>query len=150
MNLPSKAASDEVIEHLQALMFVFRKEMRRTLRDAGHEFNGMEVRVFLRIAEQAGCTSSDLVRESGRNKAQITRLTQQLEQAGLITREADVDDRRIQRLHVTEKGAKLRSDLQQKRQEIGHHLLANLDPGEQRQLAALLERMRGSDGRQQP
>lgn len=134
---------DDVLEQLQALMFAFRKEMRRALHDAGHAFNGMEVKVFLRIAEHPGCASSDLVRESGRDKAQITRLIQQLEQAGLVAREPDAQDRRIQRLHATPAGRQLHSELRERRRQIGSRMLARLNEEEQRQLAGLLSRMRG-------
>jgi len=144
MTPEAHSVNDDVLDQLQALMFAFRKEMRRALHEAGHAFNGMEAKVFLRIAEHPGCASSDLVRESGRDKAQITRLIQQLEQAGLVAREADPQDRRVQRLHVTDAGRQLHQDLRERRRQIAHRMLGNLNREEQQQLASLLSRMRSN------
>jgi DNA-binding MarR family transcriptional regulator len=141
-NPSGKPDNEDVLEQLNALMFVFRSEMRRALHEAGYAFNGMEVRMFLRIAEHPGCAASDLVRDSGRDKAQVTRLIQQLEQTGFVRREPDEQDRRVQRLFVTEAGEQLHGKLRRWRQAVAHRLMGRLSEEEQAQLARLLARMR--------
>lgn len=140
---PSPSVNEDVLEQLSALMFAFRSEMRREMQAAGHAFNGMEVRMFMRIAAHPGSAASDLVRDSGRDKAQVTRLIQQLEQAGLVRREPDAEDRRVQRLFVTEQGEQLHRELRRQRKAVARRLLGNLDEAEQAQLGRLLARMRG-------
>lgn len=136
------SGDEDVLDQLHAVMHAFRSEMRRALHEAGHAFNGMEVRMFLQIAQHAGVTASELVARSGRDKAQITRLIQQLEQAGLVRREPDASDRRVQRLFLTEAGEALHIHLQRERQAVGARLLGKLDVREQAQLSSLLARIR--------
>lgn len=136
--------NDDVMENLSALMFAYRGEMRRALHEAGHELGGMEVRALMWIAHHPGGTARDLAQHGGRDKAQITRVIQQLERAGLIVREADPADRRQQRLALTATGEGLHATLQRERRQVSARLLARLDADEQAQLGALLARMRGA------
>ena len=132
---------EDVLEQLNAVMFAFRGEMRRAMHEAGHCLHGMEVRMFLQIAAHPGCTASELVARSGRDKGQMARLIQQLEQSGLVQRQPDPADRRVQRLSLTEGGLQLHGQLQRQRQVVGERLLAKLSAQEQGQLAALLARI---------
>jgi DNA-binding MarR family transcriptional regulator len=131
------------MEHLSALMFAYRAEMRRALHEGGHELNGMEVRTLLWIARHPGGTARELAQHGGRDKAQITRVIQQLEGSGLIGREADPGDKRVQRLALSAAGQALHAALQQHRQAVSKRLLGRLAPAEQAQLGALLAKMRG-------
>lgn len=140
---PDGRPSDtDVLEQLHALMFAFRGELQRLGREAQAPVNPMEVRALLHVAHHPGTTASDLVRHSGRDKAQVTRLIQQLEQAGLLRREADAADRRQQRLYATEAGEQLHRELRQRRDALGRRLLAVLSADEQVQLGQLLARLR--------
>lgn len=133
---------EDALEQLSAVMFAFKSEMRRAMQVAGHALNGMEVRMFLHIARHPGVTASALVAGSGRDKAQVTRLVQQLEQAALVRRETDPCDRRVQRLFLSEEGLQLHGHLQRQRQAVGARLLGKLSAEEQAQLGALLAKIR--------
>lgn len=140
---PAKpSVNEDVLEQLDALMFAYRGEMHRAMREAGLPINPMEVRVLLHVAHHPGCTASELARHSGRDKAQVTRLLQQLEQAALIRREADAGDRRVQRLFLSEAGERTHRQLAGERKAIGRRLLGALDAEEQAQLGRLLARLR--------
>lgn len=140
---PTKPYVDEdVLEQLNALMFAYRGEMHRAMREAGLPIKPMEVRVLLHVATHPGCTAGDLARHSGRDKAQVTRLLQQLEQAGLMRRNADAQDRRVQRLFVTEAGERTHRQLSAERDAIGRRFLGALSADEQAQLGRLLARLR--------
>jgi DNA-binding MarR family transcriptional regulator len=136
------SVNDEVLEQLSALMFRFRAEMRRMVHEAGHPVNGMEVRMLSQIARNPGCTAMELARENHRDKAQIARVIQQLEQYGLASRAPDEQDRRQQRLTLTDAGKELASALHRTRQSVGRKLLAALNAEEQRQLGQLLAKLR--------
>lgn len=142
-NKESRAMTgDEVLEQLSALMFRFRAELRRDIIDAGHPVNGMEVRILSQIARTPACTAMDLVRGNGRDKAQIARILQQLEQNGLVTRAPDEQDRRQQRLALSGAGKSLATALHRARRNVGRRLLAALSVEEQQQLGQLLTKLR--------
>jgi DNA-binding MarR family transcriptional regulator len=136
----------EVLEQLNALMFVFRGQLHRLVRESGLPLNPMEVKALLHIAHHPGSTAGDLARHSGRDKAQVTRLVQQLEEQGLLTRQPDAQDRRVQRLHVTEAGQALHARLRRERDALSQRMLASLSQAEQAQLAALLAKLRQGQG----
>lgn len=138
--------NDDVMENLSSLMFAYRAAMRRALQEAGHELGGMEVKALMWIARHPGATARELAQQGNRDKAQITRVIQQLERAGLIRREADPDDKRMQRLALSPAGEALDAALRRERQTVATRLLARLDDGEQATLARLLEKMRGDAG----
>jgi DNA-binding MarR family transcriptional regulator len=134
-------ANEDLMEQLHAVMFAFRSEMRRAVQESGHTLNGMEVRALLWIAAHASATARELAQHTGRDKAQLTRVIQQLEQADLLSRSADADDRRVQRLALTPQGAALVASLQAERQAVAARMLGKLSKVEQAQLAALLARL---------
>jgi DNA-binding MarR family transcriptional regulator len=133
--------ADDVLERLSALMFLFRAEMHRAARDTGLPAGPLEARMLLKIGQHPGCTAAELARHSGRDKAQLARLLQQMEQAGLLQRSPDADDRRLQRLALSAEGEQLLARLKRQRKAVVKRLLARLQPGEQAQLAALLARL---------
>lgn len=135
------SANEDLMEQLHAVMFAFRSEMRRAVQESGHTLNGMEVRALLWIAAHDGATARELAQHSGRDKAQLTRVIQQLEQADLLSRSADADDRRVQRLALTQQGAALVASLKAERQAVAARMLGKLSKAEQAQLATLLARL---------
>ncbi|MFE5028021.1 TetR family transcriptional regulator [Streptomyces sp. NPDC056656] len=69
----------------------------------------------------------------------VTQHADRLVEAGLIERERDGQDRRIVHLRLTPAGADLVGRVSDERRAHERELLAGLVPGEQRQLAALLD-----------
>ncbi|MFG2522622.1 TetR family transcriptional regulator [Streptomyces sp. NPDC048527] len=69
----------------------------------------------------------------------VTQQADRLVEAGLIERERDGQDRRIVHLRLTPAGADLVGRVAEERRAHERDLLAGLVPGEQRQLAALLD-----------
>ena len=139
---PATGPADDVVDQLDALLFAFRGEMHRLMREAELPVSPMELRVLLHIARQPGCTAGDLARHSGRDKGQLTRLIQNLEQEGLIRREAHADDRRAQCLFTTEAGEAVHARMRSERRALAKGLLSHLDAAEQAQLAQLLGKLK--------
>jgi DNA-binding MarR family transcriptional regulator len=142
VNNPDANPAGDVLEQLDALLFTFRGEMHRAMREADLPISPMELRVLLHVAHHPGCTAGDLGRHSGRDKGQLTRVIQHLEQEGLLRREAHALDRRAQCLFATEAGEALHARMRAQRRAIARSLLDGLDADEQAQLAVLLGRMR--------
>jgi len=56
------------------------------------------------VLDSSGLTASDISKKTFRSKQRITKITDSLEQDGLVKRELDDQDRRIRRIRITEKG----------------------------------------------
>jgi DNA-binding MarR family transcriptional regulator len=75
------------------------------------------------------------------DKATITRTLAKLEQAGLITRTVDEDDRRVKRVQVTEAARALEPQIRAVARQWSELLLDGFTPEEREQALAYLERM---------
>ncbi|HIF07827.1 MAG TPA: MarR family transcriptional regulator [Gemmatimonadetes bacterium] len=81
--------------------------------------------------------------------ATISRMVKEMEWEGLLTRERDPADGRVQRIGATEKGAALLQEGRRKRVAVLSEMLAALPAGERRLLgkaARLLERLTLPEG----
>lgn len=137
---------DDVLERLQSLLFGLRSRFHAQLRTAedGSGLAPMEVRVLQHVARRPGWTQAELVAHTRRDKAQLTRLIQQLEARGLLLREPDADDRRKLRLHLTPAGEALQQGLQAQRKQLVTQLVRDFDQAELQQLGALLARLQAN------
>ncbi|MEC5397457.1 MarR family winged helix-turn-helix transcriptional regulator [Uliginosibacterium sp. H1] len=137
---------EEMLEHLHALMHLFKAQARDALAADGSGLGPMEARALGYIARHPGSTQQDLVEHSGRDKAQIARLVSQLDERGLVERRADENDRRCQLLQLTPAGQALQRRQRQKRRQLLERMLADFDEGERASLGTLLARMRHNAG----
>ncbi|MDQ8023395.1 MAG: MarR family winged helix-turn-helix transcriptional regulator [Moraxellaceae bacterium] len=137
---------EALLEHLHALMHLFKAQARDALAADGSGLGPMEARALGFIARHPGSTQQDLVEHSGRDKAQIARLVGQLGERGLIERRADESDRRCQRLQLTPAGQALQRRQRQKRRQLLERMLTGFDEHERQALGDLLARMRGNAG----
>ncbi|GAB4061275.1 MarR family winged helix-turn-helix transcriptional regulator [Uliginosibacterium sediminicola] len=133
---------DDLFEHFHAIMHLFKDRMRHALDSEGGGLGPTEARALGYFARHPGCTQQDLVQQSGRDKAQITRIVQQLMERGLLAREADPADRRRFNLQLTDKGLQIEQAMQAQRKALLASMLGALDHTEQAQLISLLQRMR--------
>jgi MarR family 2-MHQ and catechol resistance regulon transcriptional repressor len=76
----------------------------------------------------------------------ITRLIDQLDQAGLITRERSADDRRVVFVEITAKGRKVVKELDGPVEKLHDDLLSALTIAETKELSRLLEKVRAGWG----
>jgi len=95
----------QLIRLLWQLDHALNKRSRRMLKTLGvtasQRFNIKVVGMY------PGCTPGDLARFLHVTPATVTRVVQRMEEAGLLRREADPDDSRRVRLHLTAKGRKI-------------------------------------------
>lgn len=139
---------DDVLEQLHALMFGlkvrFHAGLREDASDPAQALAPMEARLLQQLARHPDATQADVVAHSRRDKAQITRLIQQLEARGLLQREPDAQDRRKLRLQLTEAGRALQQGLQARRKQLAACLVQHFDTAELQQLGGLLARMQAN------
>lgn len=133
--------NDAVLDALHALMHRYKRHMHQALREQDGGIGAMEARALGFFAHHPGSSASELVAHSGRDKAQIARLLQQLLDRGLLAREADPADGRRQQLALTDSGRAVQRAAAQQRQRFANQMTADLDAGEQAQLLGLLRRL---------
>src|SRR5262245_11773324 len=90
------------------------------------------------LAERAPLSQQELGAALSLEKSSVSRLVQQLEQQGWVTRDRDARDGRLRLLHLTEAGAETIERLRQLLSAAHAALFERLTPHEQ---AALLERL---------
>lgn len=80
--------------------------------------------------EEEGVKMSELARCAGLEPSTMTGLLDRMERQGFVTREADPDDRRALRIHLTESGRSLRETAQRLVQETIDLLFEGIDDKE--------------------
>ena len=105
----------------------------------------MEARTLRFIALHPGCTHHDIVRESGRDKAQIARIVKVLLDRGEI-RKTPIAGGKRQQLEVTPVGAKSHEKAEALRTVVAQSLVADLGAKERADLERMLKRMSQGSG----
>ncbi|MCX7791670.1 MAG: MarR family transcriptional regulator [Chloroflexaceae bacterium] len=98
--------------------------------------------VLLLLDGEAGWRLTDLSERLLVDKSTITRIVDRLESAGLVRREADPDDRRVQRVVLTGEGQQTRDRARAAHELSIERRMGALDADEQRELLRLLTRLR--------
>ncbi|MFQ3661602.1 MAG: MarR family transcriptional regulator [Chloroflexaceae bacterium] len=113
---------------------------RRVLR--GFNLSPSQFAVLILLDGQAGWRLTDLSERLLVDKSTITRIVDRLESAGLVRREADADDRRVQRVVLTVQGRETRDQARAAHERSIERRMSALDADEQRQLRELLTKLR--------
>ena len=143
-SMTAAAPDDDVLELIHAVMHDYRSLQYRFLRDGPHDITHMDGKVLGYFGRHPGATQSDLATHSGRDKAQLARLIKGLREQGLLEARADEADRRNQRLSLTADGRAVQRALQQQAKRLGREAVDGLTAAEQKQLLALLRRVRAN------
>ena len=91
--------------------------------------------------ERDGRTQAELARELGVEAPTVTKMLQRMEQADLVERSGDPQDRRALRVRLTTRGKRLRPRVERALAELRSRTVAGLSAREQAQLRALLARV---------
>ncbi len=113
---------------------------RRVLR--AFNLSPSQFAVLVLLDGESGWRLTDLSERLLVDKSTITRIVDRLESAGLVRREADPDDRRVQRVVLTGQGQETRDRARAAHERSIERRMGALDTDEQRQLLALLTRLR--------
>jgi MarR family transcriptional regulator, organic hydroperoxide resistance regulator len=94
-------------------------------------------------------TTGELARRIGVEQPTITRMSQRMETAGLITRVRDEHDRRVIRIALTEQGQALRDQLPAMLDDVARQALHGLNATQRSQLVRLLNHVASNMARQE-
>jgi DNA-binding MarR family transcriptional regulator len=142
----NKKSPGDILEGVHQVMHLFRAEQYRVAREAGHDIAHMEGKLLHYIGDHPGTTLRELVRHFERDKGQLARLVKTLREQNLLSGEGDAQDRRSVRLRLTDEGTALRESVRRQVERISKQAVAGFTEEERRQLATLLDRVRGNLG----
>lgn len=134
----------EISFHADRLLRRFRSRLHDRLLEHGLPIGAPDSKIMMTIAHRKGLAISELVTEVGRDKSQITRKVQELENKGLIARTADPQNARRSLLNVTDEGQKLIAALEIEAEEVMEELLVPLPDSDRQSLLTLLRAVSGS------
>jgi len=131
----------EILDLINTLAREATATMQRSLREAELGLVAMEARTLRFIARHPGCTQSDIVRESGRDKAQIARVVKVLLERGEIRRRPEAVGEKRQPLEVTQPGETSHARAESLRNDVAKAMASGLGAGERRELVRMLRHM---------
>lgn len=136
---PPVQSRDQTIRDLREFSRKLVRElgfMRSSL--AGSELAPSAVHAIIEIGLQPGIQARDLAAILRLDKSNTSRQVAKLESAGLLTREADSEDARSSRLHLSEAGNQLRAQIDQFATDQVSRALRQLAPADQQSLIRFL------------
>lgn len=144
--LPDPPASDEVIEIERALTRITylstrARQHERRMALAGVPLDRAAVALLRQVADSDPLRPGELANRLGVEASHVTRTVQQLQKSGHVTRVPDPDDRRAQRIQLTEAGQRAIERVREAGARGMQLALSAWTPEELRQLATLFHRM---------
>jgi len=133
--------TQDLLDQLQQLTAELRGQFFLQLGPQLPGLTAMHGRLLLLIAGKSGTTAQQLAELLRRDKAQMTRLVNDLQQAALVQRHTDPLDARRQLLYLTEQGQQIATGLKSKKRQIASRMLKGFTAEQQRQMAELLKLM---------
>lgn len=144
--VPAQPASAEVGEIERALSRITylstrARQHERLMALAGVPLDRAAVALLRQVADSEPLRPGELANRLGVEASHVTRTVQQLQKSGYVTRVPDPDDRRAQRIRLTDAGREAIARVRDAGARGMQLALADWKPEELRQLAALFHRM---------
>ncbi|MCL8017369.1 MarR family winged helix-turn-helix transcriptional regulator [Streptomyces sp. AS02] len=144
--LPATPASPEVVEIERALTRITYLSTRARQHDrlmalAGVPLDRAAVALLRQVADSEPLRPGELANRLGVEASHVTRTVQQLQKSGYVSRVPDPQDRRAQRIELTEAGRQAIARVRDAGARGMQLALADWTPEELRQLAGLFHRM---------
>ncbi|QHA02819.1 MarR family transcriptional regulator [Streptomyces broussonetiae] len=139
-------ASPEVVDIERALTRITylstrARQHERLMGLAGVPLDRAAVALLRQIADCEPLRPGELAQRLGVEASHVTRTVQQLQRAGCVSRVPDPDDRRAQRIRLTDAGRDAMARIREAGARGMQRALAEWRPDELRQLATLFHRM---------
>ncbi|KUM54658.1 MarR family winged helix-turn-helix transcriptional regulator [Rheinheimera sp. EpRS3] len=131
----------DLLDQLQQLTAELRGQFFQQLAPELPGLTAMHGRLLLMLAVKPGSTAQQLTELLRRDKAQITRLLNDLQQAALLQRQNDPADGRRQLLVLSAQGQQLAAEVKAKKRQIAGKMLVGLTTEQQAQVAQALAQM---------
>jgi len=139
---PFKSLYEEAILNIERTSNVLTDSMDQLLKPSGITPTQYNVLRILRGAEPNGLCRNEVRDRMLKRMPDATRLLDRMEEAGLVTRSRDTDDRRLVTTRITKRGRKLVDSLDDVVKEAGRLQLGHLSDSSLRSLIKLLTAVR--------
>ncbi|WP_432698209.1 MarR family winged helix-turn-helix transcriptional regulator [Marinobacterium sp. YM272] len=115
---------------LHRLMHAYRRQLRETIQSEGVELPITHIRVLKGVCRNAGSTAHSIATNMQRDKAQITRVLNELVSKGFVVRVSNPRDRRSQVLEPTAQGTALLDTLENLEKQVTAQMTHTLSEDE--------------------
>ncbi|MBU0537875.1 MAG: MarR family transcriptional regulator [Gammaproteobacteria bacterium] len=117
-------------EILHSLTHAYKSGLRTAVKEQQIPLPITHIRALKGIRSNPHCTAQSIAQRMQRDKAQITRVLNELLQDGFISKSDNPEDRRSQLLHLTKAGEKIVAQLDTIEQQTSSAMTANLSDEE--------------------
>jgi DNA-binding MarR family transcriptional regulator len=132
----------EVDAILEAIVYLSTESRRITKELARRvDLTGPQLTVLKMLEGLGDLSLSDLSDRIRAQNSTVTGIIDRMEREGLVVRARSTEDRRVVRIKLTEKGARIARDIAVEPMEIFRTALENLSPGETRDLLKILTKI---------
>jgi len=100
-----------------------------------------QIPVIMNLFAEDGQTNSQLAKKMDVTPATMTNLVKRMEAAGFVYRQRGVKDERVSRVHLTEKGRDIVSQIREKADEMDTVMFAGFSNEERVELRSYMERI---------
>lgn len=119
----SKSFEKQIVDITQLL----RVQISKQLDDSHLPLTFFQSLALEHIGDLAPCSAHDIVIATKKDKAQITRLVNELCKLGYVERQQSEQDKRIYMLILTESGKQAYDSIQSIRTEVAQQMIAGID-----------------------
>ncbi|NHO66271.1 MarR family transcriptional regulator [Aestuariicella hydrocarbonica] len=119
-------SSSSLSETLHQLTHAYKKQLRETIKAHRIALPVTHIRALKGICRNPECTAQSIAQRMQRDKAQITRVVNELLQAQLIIKIDNPNDRRSQLLRPTPEGEKIMAQINTIEQQTAEHMTRQL------------------------
>lgn len=130
----------ELFLSFDSLMRIFRTSLTDALKQHGHPLSPPDVSLLALLKTYPGMSLQQLVIETRKDKAQITRKIKELERKKLIYRQKNLEDQRSYQLFLTQEGKRVQTHTLAIRMKTYRQLFLKLSKREKEQLNDLLKK----------
>ncbi|MFK4017323.1 MarR family winged helix-turn-helix transcriptional regulator [Cobetia marina] len=119
-------ATTALHEVLHRLMHVYRKQLRDGIQQHGIDLPVLHIRMLKSIVRVSECTAHKVGQLLGQDKGRVTRVLNELEARGLVSRHQNPQDRRSQLLQVSAAGSDMLERVKVLEQETAQRMAGDL------------------------
>ncbi|WP_286222510.1 MarR family winged helix-turn-helix transcriptional regulator [Marinobacter apostichopi] len=123
-------ANSSLSDALHRLMHAYKRQLRAGIQQQQIPLPITHIRVLKGICRLPDATARSIAQRMNQDKAQITRVLNELMQSGLIEKTENPNDRRSQFLTPTREGAKMMSKIDALEEQAAEHMTRNLSDSE--------------------